>query len=246
MGKGSLGQGIFAARDLWARDLWDKSSLGKESLRKGIFGQGIFGAMDLWARDSSLGVNFQCRLCHGVRTPLCAIGCVNICAHVKEPEVHVRVWYIVETLKRPACTAGCVARLLSQLAFPGESNLNFAWEQFQWDDTVLNKQLLSFVGCDTRQPYTWSKPIRMVTRFAMCPCRRGNICARIRRGSTKGKSSLSSPVYHVNIVPLDRHVGKAPDRNMLPLSFYCSHFSSALESFCPLLERRLLCRRFVH
>ena len=43
-----------------------------------------------------------------VRTPPCAIACNNICAHLKDPVVHVRVRWIVETLKHPACTVGWV------------------------------------------------------------------------------------------------------------------------------------------
>ena len=31
--------------------------------------------------------------------------------HVKDPVVHVRVWWIIETLKHPACTVSWVARL---------------------------------------------------------------------------------------------------------------------------------------
>ena len=44
------------------------------------------------ARDFSPRVNFQCRLCYGVCTPPCATTCINICARVKDPVVHVRVW----------------------------------------------------------------------------------------------------------------------------------------------------------
>ena len=39
-----------------------------------------------------------------VRTPTCAITCTNICAHIKDPLVYVRVWWIMETLKHPART----------------------------------------------------------------------------------------------------------------------------------------------
>ena len=39
------------------------------------------------ARDFSPRVNFQCRLCYGVRTALCAIACINICAHVKNTKL---------------------------------------------------------------------------------------------------------------------------------------------------------------
>ena len=56
------------------------------------------------AREFSPKVNFQCRLSYGVRTPPCAIACIYIRAHVKDPIVHVRVRWIMETLKHPACT----------------------------------------------------------------------------------------------------------------------------------------------
>ena len=79
----------------------------------------------------SLLVNFQCRLSDGVCTPPCTIACINICAHVKDPVVHIRAWWIMETLKHPACT-------LSQLAFPGENNPNFPREKSQWRNSVVN------------------------------------------------------------------------------------------------------------
>ena len=41
----------------------------------------------------------------------CAVACTYIWAHVKDPVVHVRVRWIMETLKHPACTVGWVARL---------------------------------------------------------------------------------------------------------------------------------------
>ena len=56
------------------------------------------------ARDFSPRANFQCRPSFGVRTPPCAIACIYICVHVKDPVVHVRVRWIMETLKHPACT----------------------------------------------------------------------------------------------------------------------------------------------
>ena len=46
------------------------------------------------------GVRFQCRLSYGVRTPPCAIAFIYIHAHVKDPVVHVRVRWIMETLKK--------------------------------------------------------------------------------------------------------------------------------------------------
>ena len=41
-----------------------------------------------------------------VRTPPCAMACINICEHVKDPVDHVRVRWIMEKkkLKHPACT----------------------------------------------------------------------------------------------------------------------------------------------
>ena len=86
------------------------------------------------ARHFSPRVNFQCRLSYGVRTIPCAIACIYICAHVKDPVVHVRVWWIMETLKRLACNAGLGRATLSQLAFPGEGNQNFTWEKSHWDN----------------------------------------------------------------------------------------------------------------
>ena len=45
--------------------------------------------------------------------------------------------YIVETLKHPASAVGWVARL-SQMAYPGESNLNFC--KSQWVSTIVTSQ----------------------------------------------------------------------------------------------------------
>ena len=44
--------------------------------------------------------------------------------HVKDPVAHVRVWWVMETLKHQACAVGWVA-WLSQPAFTRESNPNF-------------------------------------------------------------------------------------------------------------------------
>ena len=49
-------------------------------------------------------VNFQCRLSSGVRTSPCAIACINICRHDKDPVVHVRVRWIMATQKYSART----------------------------------------------------------------------------------------------------------------------------------------------
>ena len=74
-----------------------------------------------------------------VCTPLCATAC--ICVHIKDPVVHVSVWWILQTLKDPACTIlhrlGSVT--LSQLAFPKESNQNFPREKSKRDNTVVKQ-----------------------------------------------------------------------------------------------------------
>ena len=73
------------------------------------------------ARDFSPRVNFQCRLSYDVRTPLCAVACIYICAHVKDPVVHVRVRWMKETLKTPSMHRRLGSATLSQLAFPGKA-----------------------------------------------------------------------------------------------------------------------------
>ena len=56
-----------------------------------------------------------------VRTTLCAIACINIYAHVKDPVVHVRVQWIMLTLKHPACTVGWVVQLCHSWLSPGKA-----------------------------------------------------------------------------------------------------------------------------
>ena len=73
------------------------------------------------ARDCSPKVNFRCRLCYGVGAPPCAIACIYICEHVKDPVVHVKVRWIMETLKHPACTGGWAARLCLSWLSPGKA-----------------------------------------------------------------------------------------------------------------------------
>ena len=86
------------------------------------------------ARDFSPRVNFQCRLSYGVRTPPYAVACINICAHVKDPVVRVRVRWITETPKHPACTVGWVARLCRSWVFSRNAT---QWEKSHWDNTVV-------------------------------------------------------------------------------------------------------------
>ena len=93
------------------------------------------------ARDFSPGVNFQCRLSYGVRTPPYAITCIDICAHMKNPVVNVRVRWTMQTLKHTACIHRKLgSATLSQLAFPGKSNPNFPWEKPQRENTAVKKE----------------------------------------------------------------------------------------------------------
>ena len=88
--------------------------------------------------DFSPRVNFQCRLLH-VPVTLCAIACINIRAHVKDPVVHVRVQWIIATLKYPACTVGWVADSVA-VGFPRGGNPNFPWKKSHWDNAVVKSK----------------------------------------------------------------------------------------------------------
>ena len=73
------------------------------------------------ARDFPPKINFQCRLSYGVRTPPCAIACIYLCAQIKDPVIHVRVRWIMETLKHPAWTVDWVGRLCRGWFSPGKA-----------------------------------------------------------------------------------------------------------------------------
>ena len=62
-------------------------------------------------------------------TPACAIACIYICAHVKDPVVHVRVRWIMESLKHAACSVGWVAQLYRSWLSLWKNNPNFQWEK---------------------------------------------------------------------------------------------------------------------
>ena len=52
------------------------------------------------AKDFSPRVNFQCRLSYVCPYTLCAITCINICVHVKDPVVPVTVRWISDQKNR--------------------------------------------------------------------------------------------------------------------------------------------------
>ena len=95
------------------------SSVGRASERHGT----DIGSIPRCGKGSFSPQNYlsvQTLLCVSVHPP-CAIACINICAHVKDPVVRVRLRCIMETLKHPACTVGWVARLCHSWLSPGRS-----------------------------------------------------------------------------------------------------------------------------
>ena len=68
------------------------------------------------AKDFSCRVNFQSKVSHGVHIQSCAIACTDICVHVEDSLVPVRVQWIMETPEHPACT---VVRLCYSWLSPG-------------------------------------------------------------------------------------------------------------------------------
>ena len=65
----------------------------------------------------------------------------SICVHVKHPVVHVRVRWIMETLKTPSIHRRLGSATLSQPAFPKDSNPNFPREKSHWDKTVVKTKV---------------------------------------------------------------------------------------------------------
>ena len=84
--------------------------------------------------------------------PPIAIACIYICAHVKDPVVHVRVQWIMETLKHLACMWGLGSTTLSQLAFQGEGNPNFPWEISHWNNTIVKSKVKKQTKTKTKKP----------------------------------------------------------------------------------------------
>ena len=115
---------------------WECSSVGRASDRHAAHA----GSIHRCGKGFSPRINSQCRLSYGVRTTSCAIACIDICAHVKDPVVHVRVRWNMETLKTPGMHRRLGSATLSQLAFPGDGNPIFPWKKSHWDNTVVKKK----------------------------------------------------------------------------------------------------------
>ena len=79
---------------------------------KGFFSQSTFSA-------DSITVSVH---------PLCATTCMKICSHDKDPVIHVRVQWIMEKQKHPACTIGWVAWLCHSWLSPGKATKIFLGE----------------------------------------------------------------------------------------------------------------------
>ena len=84
-------------------------------------------------------VNFQCRLSYCVRAPQSVIACTDICAHVKDPVVNVRVRWIRETLKHPVCTVGWVALLCRSWLSPGKAT-RFSYGRNLSNNIIVEKK----------------------------------------------------------------------------------------------------------
>ena len=59
--------------------------------------------------------------------------------HVKDPAVHVRLRWIMETLQHPTCTLGWIARVCRSW-LTREKRPQVSMRESQWDDTVVRKK----------------------------------------------------------------------------------------------------------
>ena len=93
---------------------WGCGSVGRASDRHAADAGSIPRCGKGFSSNSQLSVKtFTC-----VRTSPCAIAGINVCTHVKDPVVHVRVRWIMETQKTPSMHSRLGSATLSQLAFP--------------------------------------------------------------------------------------------------------------------------------
>ena len=83
-------------------------------------------------------INFQCRLSYGVRTLPRSIACINFCAFVKDLVVYVRVRWIMETLKHPACNVGWVRDSIAA-GFPQGRQPEFPMEEIPFGQYSYKK-----------------------------------------------------------------------------------------------------------
>ena len=133
--------------------MWGCSSVGRASDRHAAEAGSIPQCGKGFFSQSQLSVQTLLRCPY---TP-CAIACINICVHVKDPVLHVRVRWMHGNTKTPSMHSRFGSTTLSQLASPGESNPNFPWEEFYWDHTVVQstyKVKIVTTNGDYHHPYS--------------------------------------------------------------------------------------------
>ena len=91
-----------------SQQYWECSSAGGTSDRHIADAGSIPRCGEGFFSQSQLSVQTLLRV--SVHHP-CGIAYINICVHVKDPVVHVRARWIMETLKHSSCTLGWVAQV---------------------------------------------------------------------------------------------------------------------------------------
>ena len=86
------------------------------------------------------------------QTPTCSIACINICAHVKGHEIHVKSSMDYRNTKTPRKHRRLGSATLSQIAFPGENNPNLWREKSTWENTVVKKKIVNLKMCTYTVP----------------------------------------------------------------------------------------------
>ena len=121
---------------MWTGWEWRSSSAGRASDRHTAEAVPFPGA----ARDFSPKVNCQRRLLRCPYTPVCN-RIYYICAHVKDPVVHVRAQCIMKTLKITACTVNWLTRLWRSWLSQGKKEQpEFHVGESHLDNTVVKSK----------------------------------------------------------------------------------------------------------
>ena len=111
------------------------SSVGTESDRHAVDAGSIpLCSTGIFFQESTFNADS-----YGLRTPSCAIACINIWAHVNDPVFHVRSSVDYGNTKTPSMHRRLGRVTLPQLAFPGESDPDFPRQNSHWDQYSCNK-----------------------------------------------------------------------------------------------------------
>ena len=130
-------------------------------------------------------VHFSMQTLTHVRTPVCAMKCINICAHVKDLVVHV----IYGNTKTPSIHHKLGRATLSRLSFPGKGQPEFHMEEIpkgQFIRTVL-LQLWSPLGTGM---LVCSLPLKNSERLA-------TFCTHADQHSTRQRPSLQDTKWQL-------------------------------------------------